>query len=592
MRERMRVAFTRGLLLMLAVMIGFSLIIWKYTGLKLGLPCLIISILTGAVLVIDIDRTRNGQLTVGDMDELAPDDTKGESKPEPPESESVPAPARFGPEVPPEAGDASKSMALIILIDNYDDLIFGTKEAGRPAVIGQVDTCICDWLEANQAAWRKHERDRFFAIAPVRRLQQMRAECFSVMDRVRAIAVGNQIPPTVSIAIGIAETPGQANTAAREALDVALGRGGDQVVAKQDSKIWFFGGSLRTGGRRMRVKSRLVSQAMRNLMVESTGVTIMSHSMPDFDSFGAALGIAACARFLNKPVRFVYIQAMRSMEPMIEAMEACAEYADFLKPSSTPPQLSETELLVVVDTQRPSFTDYPDLLNGPAKVIVIDHHMRGAESMGNATLSFLEPAASSACELVTELTQYFDDELKIDAFTAEALLAGITLDTKHFAVSTSVRTFEAAAHLRRIATETRAARELFREDYETYVNRAEVVRTAAISEGIAISVCGAEMQNARLIAAQAADLLLTIREIDAAFVLYHQGEGMAVSGRSYGRINAQRVLERIGGGGSRSAAGAQMLKSTPKAALEALRNAIDEEKKEAASRESHSAQRR
>lgn len=483
--------------------------------------------------------------------------------------------------------EQGKPLVCLVQIDNYDEVMVNTEEENRPVVIAEVDKKVGQWVHAATGTFRKYDRDKFIVIFENGYLKNIQDRRFDILDQIRELRVGNKIPITLSIGAGTeAESFLECNEEARAAMQLALGRGGDQAVLKMKDHLSFYGGKTKAIENRSKVKSRVIAHALRELMNQSNEIIIMSHEIPDLDSIGAALGVFRCAAITQKSARIVLNQSNVGIEQLVSELKRLDEYKDlFITSKDALSQLSNQSLLVVVDTQRPSFTEEPKLLEKAERIVVIDHHRRGAEAVENATLSYLEPYASSTAELVTEIVQYFDDKIRLKPLEAEALLAGMTIDTKSFSFQTGVRTFEAAAYLRRAGADTTAIRQLFQDDLETFTARADVVRNAQIiSEGIALSVCPSGIPNASLIAAQAADGLVTIRGITASFVLCSTNRGVTISGRSLGNINVQLILEKFGGGGHLTVAGAQIAHIAMEEAVMMVKNAVQEYIKEAESK--------
>ena len=467
-----------------------------------------------------------------------------------------------------------------IYVDNYDEVLSNTDEPNRPMVVAEIEGRLSKWAMNLNAGLQKYERDKFLMIMDSEILDKIEAQKFDILDSVREIDMGNQITPTLSIGVGAeANSPLQSSSYAKTALDMALGRGGDQVVVKKGSKLSFYGGKTKAVERRTKVKSRVIAGVLRELMEQSRNVFIMSHELPDLDSIGSALGLYRCARYIDVDAYIVLEESNPSIHYLMEEIEKREEYNNlFISSKEAMARLDpSSSLLIVVDTHRPSFTIAPELIETAERIVVIDHHRRSAESIETATLTYLEPYASSASELVSEIVQYFDEKLKLKPLEADALLAGITMDTKSFTFKTGVRTFEAASYLKRSGADPTSARQYFRDDIETYMARAETVKNAYIIEdGIAASECPPGVKNPSLIAAQAADTLLTIRGINASFVLAQVDGGVIISGRSLGGINVQLILEKLGGGGHMTIAGAQLEDITMEEARERVIKAVEE----------------
>ena len=467
-----------------------------------------------------------------------------------------------------------------IYVDNYDEVLSNTDEPNRPMVVAEIEGRLSKWAMSLNAGLQKYERDKFLMIMDSEILEKIEAKKFDILDSIREIDLGNQITPTLSIGVGAeAGNPLQSSNYAQTALDMALGRGGDQVVVKKGAKLSFYGGKTKAVERRTKVKSRVIAGVLRELMEQSRNVFIMSHELPDLDSIGSALGLYRCARYIDVDAYIVLDEPNPSIHYLLKEIEKSEEYDNlFISPREAMTMLDpDSSLLIVVDTHRPSFTIAPELIDIAERIVVIDHHRRSAESIENAILTYLEPYASSASELVSEIVQYFDEKLKLKPLEADALLAGITMDTKSFTFKTGVRTFEAASYLKRSGADPTSARQFFRDDIETYIARAETVKNAyIIKDGIAASECPPGVKNPSLIAAQAADNLLTIRGINASFVLAKVDNGVIISARSLGSINVQLILEKLGGGGHMTIAGAQLEDITMEEARERVIKAVEE----------------
>ena len=466
-----------------------------------------------------------------------------------------------------------------IYVDNFDEVLANTEESHRPMVIAEIEGRLGKWAMSLNAGWQKYDRDKFLMIMDSEILDKLEAKKFDILDNIRDIDIGNQMTPTLSIGVGIgANSPSQGADYAQTALDMALGRGGDQAVVKRGTKLYFYGGKTKAVEKRTKVKSRVIAGVLRELMEQSRGIFIMSHELPDLDSIGSALGLYRCARHIGQEAYIVLEESNPSVHYLMGEIAKREEYQNlFISSRDAMAKIDRNFLLIVVDTHRPSFTEVPELLDMVDKVVVIDHHRRSAEAIENPTLAYLEPYASSASELVSEIVQYFDEKLRLNPLEADALLAGITMDTKSFTFKTGVRTFEAASYLKRAGADPTSARQFFKDDIETYIARAETVKKARILvPGIATSECPPGVKNPSLIAAQAADNLLTIRGINASFVLAQVDEGVIISGRSLGNINVQLILEKLGGGGHMTIAGAQLGDITIEEAKRRVVSAVEE----------------
>ncbi|MCT4618077.1 MAG: DHH family phosphoesterase [Marinisporobacter sp.] len=453
-----------------------------------------------------------------------------------------------------------KAVAIFVEIDNYDDVLKKTEEGHRPLVIAEIDRRIGLWGSRMNAAIQKYQKDKYIIFIENQYLEMLEAKKFTILDEIREIQVGNQIPITLSIGVGAnGKNPAQLEEYARAAMDLALGRGGDQAVVKKIKNLDFYGGKTKAVEKRTKVKARVVAHALRQLIDQSKEVVIMGHKFPDMDSIGAALGVYRAAINREKEAYIVLDGINEAIKNLYDSIKEHEVYK-FISSEELLNGMSKDTLVVVVDTHRPNFTQCPKALDLVERIVLIDHHRRGAEFIDKAVLTYLEPYASSTCELVAEILQYMDDKINIEKIEAEALLAGITVDTKNFSFKTGVRTFEAASWLRRAGADTTNVRQLFQDDLETFVAIAEVVKNAkSIGNNIALSVCSKDMENTSLVAAQAADELLNIRGITASFVLGIRNEGeIIISGRSLGDINVQVILEKLGGGGHLTVAGAQI----------------------------------
>ena len=478
---------------------------------------------------------------------------------------------------------AQRIVIAHIRVDNYDEVLANTEDTRRAAVLAEIESGIAEWAVGIHAAWVKYDREKFIVVMEAQALKKLQKERFNILDRVRGIQAGNRIPVTLSIGVGLdAENPAQSSISALSAVDLALGRGGDQAVVKQGTKLFFYGGKSQGVEKRTKVKSRVIANALWELMEHSNTVFIMSHEIPDLDSIGSALGIYCCARHVGREAHIVLNKSNVSVEPLMKRLQEKEAYNGlFIRPEDAMEQMDHDTLLVVVDTNRPGFTEAPDLVRKAEHIVVFDHHRRSGDSIENATLTYLESYASSASELVTEVMQYFGENIKVNPLEADALLAGITMDTKNFIFKTGVRTYEAASYLRRLGANPTSVRQLFRDDMDTFVSRSETVKRATmIQQGIAMSECPPDTPNAQLIAAQAADSLLAIQGISASVVLCSTPEGIMISGRSFGSINMQLILEKLGGGGHLTMAGAQLGGISMEEGRQRVMDAVEEYLKE------------
>ncbi len=475
------------------------------------------------------------------------------------------------------------NMALI-QIDNYDDVKNSTDETNRPIVLAEIDKKINTLAYRINGMIRKYENDKYIIVFEHRYLQYLEAKKFDILDDVRELDQGNTISPTLSIGVGVnGKNPSQLYEYASASMDIALGRGGDQAVVKKIDKLSFYGGKSKAVEKRTKVKARVISHALRQLIDQADNILIMGHKVADMDSFGAAIGVFRAAHSREKEAFIVLEGVNPSIKNIYEKIEN--EHPEYLNHIISPEKAeqiaSKSSLCVVVDSHRPSFVESEKLLEIVDKVVIIDHHRRGADFIDNPVLIYLEPYASSTCELVSEILSYMGDKLKVEKFEAEALLAGISVDTKNFTFKTGVRTFEAASFLRRAGADTTTVRQFFQDDLDLFISKAEVVKNARIIENnIAISRLESDREDSMLIAAQAADDLLNIRGITASFVLALNEGQIRISGRSLGDMNVQVILERLGGGGHLTIAGAQLDDVDINQAESMLENEIKEYLKE------------
>ena len=411
---------------------------------------------------------------------------------------------------------------------------------------------------------------------------QLQENKFDLLDEVKTVNIGNEMAITLSIGLGMdGDSYNKNYEYARIAIDLALGRGGDQAVVKKGEKLEYYGGKTKQVEKSTRVKARVKAHALREVMESKDKVVIMGHQITDVDSFGAAVGIYRAARVLNKRAYIVINEVTTSIRPMMEGFIVNpTEYEeDMFIPGERAEELVDNNtVLVVVDTNKPSFTECPRLLNMTKTIAVLDHHRQGAEVISNAILSYIEPYASSTCEMVAEILQYFEEGIKIKNLEADCIYAGIIIDTNNFMSKTGVRTFEAAAFLRRCGADVTRVRKLFRNDMGAYKARAEAVRHSQVyRDAFAIAVCPNEnIESPTIVGAQAANELLNIIGIKASFVLTEYNNKIYLSARSIDEVNVQLIMERLGGGGHMNIAGAQLTGYTMEQAIEYLKNTLDQ----------------
>ena len=467
----------------------------------------------------------------------------------------------------------------MLFIDNYEDTLQGLDEIQKAEVTSVLTKEIRSWARENKGVLARLDKDKYAIFIEKKYIEQMENSSFDILERVRNITKITKLPITISLGISYTEeTLEERYNAGNSALDIALGRGGDQVVVKKDKKYDFFGGSNVGLEKTSKVKSRTMAQALRELVEKSEKVYVVGHRNSDLDCIGAAIGIVKIAKYLGKPVNVIVdSKCNTSTENILEKIKYSEEYENVFKTYSDIKNDDFTNcLLVVVDTHKKSYLVEPDFLEKFENIAVIDHHRRGPEFIDNAVLTYHEIYASSATELVVELIMYIDG-IKLTSNEAECMYAGLVVDTKNFMFKTGVRTFEVAAYLKKYGIDVAEIKLLFQNDFDNYVAKVDIVKNAEfIHNKIAISVSNANYNDMPIIAAQAADELLSISGIQASFVLCVVDGIVMISGRSMGDINVQTILEKIGGGGHLTFAGAQMAGITLEEAKEKLLDSIEE----------------
>lgn len=455
--------------------------------------------------------------------------------------------------------DSTRPVVSIISIDNYEELTKNAPDSEKSAVLAEVDKKIGEWAGGSRALLRKYDRDKYIFVLEESELQKLTDGKFTVLDEVRTIQSRDGITATLSIGVGKDGESFEENFRyAGLALEMSLSRGGDQAVIKNKYAFEFFGGLSKEVEKRTKVKSRVVANALSQLIRDSSQVLVMGHAMSDIDSLGAAIGMVCAVRSREKPVHVVINGDRTLAGDLLRRMESMQQYKGvFISPEEAMVVCDYNTLLIVVDTNRPDYVESPSLLESINKVAVIDHHRRAADYIEDSALNLHEPYASSACELVAELLQYMVPNRTIMREEAECLLAGIYLDTKGFSVKAGVRTFEAAAYLKRAGADMVEVKKLFQSSFDEYMARQRIIAAARNhGDGIVIAVSDAETNRA--IAAQAADDLLNIIGVRASIVAFPSGQDTIVSARSLGKINVQIIMEHLGGGGNLSSAGAQL----------------------------------
>lgn len=450
----------------------------------------------------------------------------------------------------------------VVMIDNLEEVTQGLDDHQRSSLLSRVTSEITEWAQKYHIYLKRLTSDRFLLITDQKTLRQLEHSRFVLLDEVRELTGDQKIPVTLSIGFAAgAESIIELGQWAHSSLDIALGRGGDQAAVKVGSRQTFYGGKTNAVEKRTRVRARVVAHALRDLIRESHNVIIMGHKIPDMDAMGAAIGVLKAAQLFGKEAYIVLEGVNPSIDRMIELIREDERLSKrFVSPEQALSLVTPQSLAVVVDTHKASMVKEPKLLTLTDRIVVIDHHRRGEEFINNTILVYMEPYASSTCELVTELLQYIHDRIGLDIREATALLAGITVDTKSFSMRTGARTFEAASFLRRNGADTMMIQRMLQEDLEGYVSKAEIIKHAEIIyEHIAIAVAEHGRRNPQLLIAQSADTLLNMTDILASFVVSERPDGLiGISARSLGGMNVQVVMERMGGGGHLTNAAAQV----------------------------------
>lgn len=479
-----------------------------------------------------------------------------------------------------EVDDQSLAVGMVYL-DNYEEALESVEEVRRSLLIALIDRKVNKYILGFDGICKKLEKDKYLVILRKKMVAELQENRFDLLEEVKTVSIGNEMAVTISIGIGLdGLTYAQNYEFARNAIDLALGRGGDQAVIKTSESIIYYGGKSQQVEKNTRVKARVKAHALREIITGKDLVLVMGHRMPDADSFGAAVGIYRAAQSLERKAHIVLNEVPSSIQPMVDMFRGNAEYEEDMIIGSQ--QAIEAAggncVLVVVDVNKPSITECPDLLRFCKSVVVLDHHRQGTETIENATLSYVEPYASSASEMVSEILQYTYDNIKIRTEEADCMYSGIMVDTNNFMTKTGVRTFEAAAFLRRNGADVTRVRKLFREDALEYKAKADAVSQAEIyRQYFAISICAAdELPSPTVIGAQAANELLNIKGIKASFVLTDYQGKVYISARSIDEVNVQIIMERMGGGGHLSTAACQMEGIGVIEAIGALKRTIDD----------------
>ena len=478
-----------------------------------------------------------------------------------------------------EVDDQSLAVALIYL-DNYEEALESVEEVRRSLLIALIDRKVNRYIAALDGICKKLEKDKYLVIMRKEAATHLQESRFDILEDVKTVNIGNEMAVTISIGMGLnGLSYAQNYEFARNAIDIALGRGGDQAVVKIPENVIYYGGKSQQMEKSTRVKARVKAHALREIISVKDEVYVMGHRMGDVDSFGASVGIYRIAEALDKKAHIVLNDVTSSMQPMVEMFRDNDDYAEdmIINSQLALETVGNNAVLVVVDVNKPSITECPELLKRCKSIVVLDHHRQGTEIIENATLSYIEAYASSACEMVSEILQYISDDLRLRSEEADCMYSGIMIDTNNFMTKTGVRTFEAAAFLRRNGADVTRVRKLFRDDAAEYKAKADAVSQAEIYRRFyAISVCtGEDVASPTVVGAQAANELLNIKGIRASFILTRYNGIIYISARSIDEVNVQVIMERMGGGGHLNIAGAQLENGTIEEGIESIKRTLD-----------------
>lgn len=473
-----------------------------------------------------------------------------------------------------------KLVTGLLYLDNYDEALDSVEEVRRSLLAALIERKLGKYFSEVDCLLKRLEKDKFILVMRQKSLEELKKKRFNILEDVKTVNIGNDMAVTISIGIGLnAPTYAQSYEYSRIAIDLALGRGGDQVVIKDKDQMTFFGGKSQQMGKNTRVKARVKAHALREFMISNDKVIVMGHKISDVDSIGAGIGIYRAAKSLNKRAHIVVNNPTMSVRPIIESFRQNADYDEhmFINSEAAKEIVDNNTVVVVVDTNKPSYTECEELLHKTKTIVVLDHHRQGSEVIKNAVLSYIEPYASSTCEMVAEILQYFSDDIRIYNIEADALYSGIMIDTNNFTAKTGVRTFEAAAFLRRCGADVTRVRKMFRDDVKSYKAKAEAIRSVETYKGsFAISVCPSEgIDSPTVVASQAANELLNVDSIRASFVLTDYQNKIYISARAIDEVNVQIIMERLGGGGHINMAGAQLPGASLNEAIHLLKETLD-----------------
>ncbi len=479
-----------------------------------------------------------------------------------------------------QENDEQKLVAGLIYIDNYDEIMESVEEVRQSLLVALIDRKINQYISNVDGLAKKMEKDKYFVVFKKKFFDEMKADRFSILEDVKTVNIGNDVPPTLSIGLGLSnDTYVQSYNYARVSIDLALARGGDQAIVKTAEGIDYYGGKRDQTSRNTRVKARVKAEAIREFIAVKDRVLIMGHKIGDADSFGAAMGIYRAAVEMKKEAHIVLNDITAAIRPLYDVFQKNSAYPDdlFLSSRNVQEYAGKNAMVVVVDTNKPEMTECRELLRMTETIVVLDHHRQGSEVIEGAVLSYIEPYASSTSEMVAELLQYIVDDVRLPGLEASSLYAGIMVDTNNFMNRAGVRTFEAAAFLRRSGADITFVRKLFREDMDTYRAKAQIISSAEVFRDVYAIAKGEDMDidSPTLVGAQAANELLDIGNVKASFVLTKYNGKIYVSARAIDEVNVQIIMERIGGGGHINTAGAQFAHTDMQKAIEILKETIN-----------------
>ncbi len=471
-----------------------------------------------------------------------------------------------------------KPIVGLVYLDNYEEVMERTDEVHQSLLNVLVERKITKYFSLMNALVKKLEKDKYLMVCSRKSLDAMSQDRFTVLDGVKSISIGNDISMTISCGIGASGNYNENYELARSAIDMALGRGGDQVVIKEGDQINFFGGKTQRAEKSTRVKARVKAQALRDLMMNQDKIVTMGHSLTDMDSFGACIGVCRAAMTVGKPVHIVLGELNTNIREWVTLFGESREYPDdlFITHEQAKEIVDKNTTVVVVDTNRENMVECREILRQTDSLVVLDHHRQTADTIANASLSYIEPSASSACEMIAEILQYFEESVKLKNLEADCIYAGIVIDTQSFVAKTGVRTFEAAAYLRQCGADVTRVRKTLRDSADSYKAKAEAVGSAeTFMDHYALSICNGEgLEDPNVVGAQAANDLLNIAGVKASFVITQVGERIFISARSIDELNVQLVMEQLGGGGHLNIAGAQLNNVTPQEAVQRVKDVL------------------